>query len=1646
MKQSCAYKPCVKNKEGKMETSRLFDSLLAFFNKDRGEAKKHYFIATHPDFLSTFREDLVLDDYNEVTLDSYLKAIKYDNGEEAFLSFLNKQYKSGDYDVTEALARAQSFTTSEFSKNYIPSLVWTKEGKVHIEYVQKNQTSETALRNFYKRYNLQQRIINTLKNLGVNVTFLENNEGYLGRYSTENAEKTHDGLYNLIRVLNGEDVLESLAEEAGHFVYAALEGDVLIDRLNNALTEDVMILLMSEGIDTLRSDSDAKTELAGRLLGKALLKKQDGALASLLNRIVLKAKKVFASLSGDKVKSLLYEAEIVADKAMDNFLSSKFKGSVENAVSVKETLYSKEYNSEVSLYAQVKNELELYRKRMSAINYGLKKLHSQKVDKTLSTSTSRILTTSAPIHRSFFAVSGVVDSIQMLINDYQSVMDRLNSIDLQKDEINNDYIDIIKEARVFLTTATQILALVKEKLNKKDGIVVDDTVKESLISAVNTLDKLLLSSNYSVGGKNVSALKERVEALEKDAYMIYLEKTYGGTYITRAKKVILDGKFRLRKVTGEKNASTWNEDLEEYLSSTQESLFTEDSPVAFFFTSFQNIKDPTMSIYNDMVRQAKRYANQEVLDFKTGLLNLFDRLKELQSKRFNLKNPVDAAVFYEKDEDGEFTGNIIQPVLWGKWERALAEEKEKAKLDFELKFKDHPEKINTRYKKAQEWHRFWTPRFKAWHAVNSIEEKDETTGRTIRRPATGQVDVDAKGNTIFKANYKNDAWYNELSAEERAWVTEWVNVKTQIDAKLGREGHTEPHRLPQFRGECIERIKTTVEKNESIRGSLKPLGEVLSETFSLTSEDEDYGSDLHYRTDEDNFLDDSTGGMYGETLNRLPLYGINKLESKYFIIKYHDGFKEARKFSSIAAAKYYMYRHNINAEDCTIEAQYESAERKLSRDLFHSTLLYAEMACRYSALKDVANAASMAKEVYKKRDEAWSKNEIPNSNKFTRNMPSWLTSYGRFEKFIDVNVFSRKNQSTIGKISLRKLVQSLSSLGSTLMLAGNITVGIKDMMGKLQGILREAHVNEFISDKATKKAIKWYFKHCWAHMWNYANENAEDEISLFKLAFNVGDIYDKEAKSFSPQKSRARKFLESVLWSPLSISSSVEVIVHAALAFDTEVQDVNGNKMSLMDLYKAEATRPDGSRKQWAQRREALTDTSQQALDKHLLLSGIQGKLQYYLGMSEDDRNSFDIEGLFTQEEKDILDSEFSNNRNNYIKLLDSVTTKKESSEVSILAENKLIEAKARVILNRVAGIYNMQDRTAFQNTLLGAAFTTMRGWFNGIVAEGELNSNRFSPALNKETEGVFVTNFKFAYDLIMPRFFNDEATDIKTLIKALGSTLPLLHRISRFFNREDAITALKNAGYSEHQYNNLLRNTDNWVTIGILQALAMLFKMLSVKGLGDPEDEEDDTWMFRFFGILHYITMAVRNEMLGMYNPFLAFKQAMNFTSINGFTPVAGLIKLGKLAGLGFLEVAELIDNINPDVEYEEVFDIEKDEEPKAYLSTKHTWDFLLVKDENGEIKYRAITQPKTDVEGNIVRSPKTGKIIYEAVRDDQGRRIYKPIYKSEYQKAIDYMDVKAGDSKLKENLERTTPFLRHRDIIHNPLLAAENLAVIYK
>ena len=224
------------------------------------------------------------------------------------------------------------------------------------------------------------------------------------------------------------------------------------------------------------------------------------------------------------------------------------------------------------------------------------------------------------------------------------------------------------------------------------------------------------------------------------------------------------------------------------------------------------------------------------------------------------------------------------------------------------------------------------------------------------------------------------------------------------------------------------------------------------------------------------------------------------------------------------------------------------------------------MACKYNSMSVVARATQVGEQVYNKlRKEI---NEGYTKKYGGKQISASYSTFDRVTRGLDKNVFGKRNIQNIGKISLNKISSLMSKIGSLVTVAGNISSGAKDFLGKLQGILREAHVQDYVSTKSVKKAFSWYIKHMWEHMMYLGMSYSKDPISQFKSYFNVSDTLDSEINDFEPQKWHIRKFLDSLAYMPLTASGAIENIIYIAVAFDTEIRDVEtGKKMSLMDKF-----------------------------------------------------------------------------------------------------------------------------------------------------------------------------------------------------------------------------------------------------------------------------------------------------------------------------------------------------------------------------------------------------------------------------------------------------------------------------------------------
>lgn len=155
---------------------------------------------------------------------------------------------------------------------------------------------------------------------------------------------------------------------------------------------------------------------------------------------------------------------------------------------------------------------------------------------------------------------------------------------------------------------------------------------------------------------------------------------------------------------------------------------------------------------------------------------------------------------------------------------------------------------------------------------------------------------------------------------------------------------------------------------------------------------------------------------------------------------------------------------------------------------------------------------------------------------------------------------------------------------------------------------------------------------------------------------------------------------------------------------------------------------------------------------------------------------------------------------------------------------------------NRMHGIYNKMDKTAFHNTWYGQAVLVMRGYALGLLYR-RFSTNHYSVSLERESEGSLVTASKM-------------------FVNMFGGTknfLPSLRAILLPFGNS-VKNSLLEMGFSVEQYRNMRRNWADFALIGILWAL----KALTAKSEDDDDDDDEEDTMA---GLIYYFTSRLFME-----------------------------------------------------------------------------------------------------------------------------------------------------------------------------------------
>lgn len=471
-------------------------------------------------------------------------------------------------------------------------------------------------------------------------------------------------MWSLIRILRGENITPTLAQEAGHFAIGALGKDALVHRLDDALTTEVMRSIVSDEDMTVLG-KDPRREIMGRLVGNAIM--EDGnnrdPLYKLAKRIWNKAKRIFFGLVGDNVQLMVMDAKAAAEQIAQGFMSPDFKGSVENALSYEETLFDADLSEQTKVFKEITNNLKLLGEQMKNI-FGSENRGEYKDFRRIAPDAELgfdINATDAD-HVALDRIAGIIEDLEQLM--IQRIPDLLASVDLEDVNFMDNVGRYSKNLRA-VHHFCQTVALIQSAIGRLD---VDSTVKMDL----NRINPRLASTANPEGKVSIKVLMDDLaERVKRDllrrcvdkeyaVFLKFLQMFYGKDYVQRSARVV----FNFEKGRDGRRGPTIKalDDQKVTLAEALKTLNNDISYIDRYLSSMANNPD----IIGGLTDKVAKYANKRADDATNYVWDELRKLdKMLKSGEIGTD---DTRIFCETDDDGNITGNYLSRVEFWKWE------------------------------------------------------------------------------------------------------------------------------------------------------------------------------------------------------------------------------------------------------------------------------------------------------------------------------------------------------------------------------------------------------------------------------------------------------------------------------------------------------------------------------------------------------------------------------------------------------------------------------------------------------------------------------------------------------------------------------------------------------------------------------------------------------------------------------------------------------------------------------------------------------------------------------------------------------------------------------------------------------------------
>lgn len=665
---SCAIIPKVLNNRGEKVDSKLFKDLLSF-SPNRATAVDLYKRIKTQKFNQLYGSKIDLDINGEPTFASLLRETDLNTfiPENEVLETLNRKigyYKKGmdrpalwinnAENYSKLAAKARKFNLeSEYRDKYVATVIDISDTESFrifkgIKIVPRDQRYSIEAERLEYSESLNEKLRDILTSKGIKVgslTELERRLGINGVTDFDQAQKSAEGMIELIRIAEGERGETALPEEFAHFALEAMGDDnPLVNRLVNLIvSENLASEIIGDTYEAYEAEYSKDRvklakEAAGKLVARHLLNQEaipNKPYKNLLQRVISSIKNFFRGLSADSIHSAMDQA----NKTASSLASGILDGTLTDSIDVKNiSKGSKFFN-----LAQRNERTRTVLKRI--LDNELKRLkvyESRNPNSSFSSNQKMLIETLENKYNTHAGIDGVFHFIEHTLGTLKALSTRLEEVNKSNTSLN-EKCKVLRDIRNYYFSFKSIVSYIKEDMleEKKEA---DDRYNDIAKAYMRDINELL-----------------------DDLYIEY-SKSAMPHYVSFLKSIIGDGieipfgKWKGKVITAE--------DL---------SMVAED--ISFFDRWLDSMADSSsyvLKIFDQAVKKAKGNARLTTIDDKKEIEAAAIRLEQAGIK--------DTAWMFERDSDGNLTGEYISEIDYN----LFREDVKRLYRDLRDKYGDNP--------------------------------------------------------------------------------------------------------------------------------------------------------------------------------------------------------------------------------------------------------------------------------------------------------------------------------------------------------------------------------------------------------------------------------------------------------------------------------------------------------------------------------------------------------------------------------------------------------------------------------------------------------------------------------------------------------------------------------------------------------------------------------------------------------------------------------------------------------------------------------------------------------------------------------------------------------------------------------------------